>query len=261
MKETLKSNPPYRLLGLILLLLCLGAAHWVYLTWDNPRRVPRYTLTSERVAEFSWDRDKGFKSFKVIAYPGEWLGARLLRKSIAAQLKPLIARYLRQGTWSRADGDTVFAVLNCVPIVISTSLGTDAAEIRDPDETPLMVAAKKGDLEAVRNLIQTGADVNARNQNGSTALTYALRNSGSSVQTINLLASAGADVNMADREGYTVLMRAAQAGDLDAVRLLLAAGAKQDLRNHAGETALSLALSERHADVVAVLKNTKSPNP
>ena len=65
--------------------------------------------------------------------------------------------------------------------------------------------------------------------------------------------ASGADINARDEHGQTALMNAARAGQTSVVRLLAERGA--DLNHHAkyGLTALMLAVIRRHTEVVRVL--------
>ena len=64
---------------------------------------------------------------------------------------------------------------------------------------------------------------------------------------------AGADVDALDRFGQTALMLAAQRGSLEAVRVLLAAGANPDVTAKFGLTALMLAVLGEHEGVARAL--------
>ena len=90
-----RKNGPFRYRNLFLVALFLGVAHWIYLTWDNPWRVPRYGLLTKKVVRFEWDRDHGFTKFDVKAYPGDWFVERLLRGLLSVQLRPRVAVYLK----------------------------------------------------------------------------------------------------------------------------------------------------------------------
>jgi ankyrin repeat protein len=94
-------------------------------------------------------------------------------------------------------------------------------------ETPLLIAAAyDGSLETARLLIENGADVNARDKGGVSALENAAGNN--NVALARLLIEKGADVNNADAGGSTPLMQAAGSDERDAatVKLLLEHGAK-----------------------------------
>lgn len=68
--------------------------------------------------------------------------------------------------------------------------------------------------------------------------TYSNRTHGRSLETVQLLLEKGAQVNAQDEKGKTALMRAAFAGDTEAVRLLLEKGAQVNVQDSAGDTAL-----------------------
>ncbi|MHC4711187.1 MAG: ankyrin repeat domain-containing protein, partial [Planctomycetota bacterium] len=78
--------------------------------------------------------------------------------------------------------------------------------------TPLMAAVQSHKPEAIRFLIDNGADVNARDQLQGTALVRAAGPFGS-LESVQVLLSAGAEVNVQDKNGMTPLMWAARWGD------------------------------------------------
>lgn len=89
--------------------------------------------------------------------------------------------------------------------------------------TPLMYAAEIGSVDAMHLLLDRGADVNAQNAFGSTALMWSVSDSAK----VRLLLDHGAQVNTVARSGRTALIVAAFASpSLDVVKLLLARGAK-----------------------------------
>ncbi|RJP24037.1 MAG: ankyrin repeat domain-containing protein [Candidatus Abyssobacteria bacterium SURF_5] len=61
-------------------------------------------------------------------------------------------------------------------------------------------------------------------------------------------------INGKDANGMTPLMHAARQGHTDIVRLLVEKGAERKARNKCGETALDLALSQKHTEIVQYLK-------
>ena len=65
----------------------------------------------------------------------------------------------------------------------------------------------------------------------------------------------GADVNATNKNGETALMFAAQKNHIDAVRLCLDKGADVNARNGNDETALALAEKEDNTDIVNLLKS------
>ena len=77
----------------------------------------------------------------------------------------------------------------------------------------------------VRLLVEKGADVNAINYEGETALMIAV-DAGDNPEVVKLLLEKGADVNARTKEGETALMIASKRLRLDAIKLLKAHGAK-----------------------------------
>jgi ankyrin repeat protein/mono/diheme cytochrome c family protein len=88
--------------------------------------------------------------------------------------------------------------------------------------TPLMSATLYGDVAAMQALISSGADVNARNEAGATALMWAVTD----LAKTQLLVEHGAEVDVRSPDGRTPLMIAAGLrGSAPVVKLLLAKGA------------------------------------
>ena len=106
--------------------------------------------------------------------------------------------------------------------------------------TPLMLAARKGDIELLNFLLANGADVNAKSDvQNRTPLMEAVRNR--KIQAVQALLAANPDLDAVDWEGYTVLMFAAVSGQRDVVDVLLAHGADVNLKNKVGSSALMMA--------------------
>lgn len=114
------------------------------------------------------------------------------------------------------------------------------------DESPLMLAAIKGQLDLCRRLIARHADVN---KPGWAPLHYAATSGNPGV--IQLLLDHYAYIDAASPNGSTPLMMAAMYGSIDAVELLLSAGADPTLKNSLGLTALDFATRAQHPEAVA----------
>ena len=110
---------------------------------------------------------------------------------------------------------------------------------------PLLDAAKRADVEAVRVLLQQHADVNAADADGTTALHWASYRD--DLDSANLLIRAGAKVNAATDLGVTPLWNASLNGSEAMVRLLLEARANPNATLLLGETPLMVASRSGHA--------------
>lgn len=118
--------------------------------------------------------------------------------------------------------------------------------------TELMLAVGHQDQEKAAELIRQGADLDAQNHAGETALLLAVKNSCGKI--VRLLVDGGADVNLADYDCNTPLLDAVQSeGDLATVSLLLAKGARVNGKNCRRETPLHKAAAYGYSDLVQLL--------
>jgi ankyrin repeat protein len=104
------------------------------------------------------------------------------------------------------------------------------------DESPLMLAALKGELALCQALIKRGGNVN---KPGWAPLHYASTNG--HLEVMRLLLEEYAYIDAASPNGTTPLMMAAQYGSDDAVRLLLEEGADPTIKNDLSLTATDFA--------------------
>lgn len=108
-------------------------------------------------------------------------------------------------------------------------------------------------------LIEAGADINTRDENGNTLLMNELMNEQYSPATVRMLLQNGADVNIQNHQGETALMLAAVmyktsvGGKSDLIEQLLKAGAKIDAIDLSGKTALMHAVSETYNTPVILM--------
>jgi ankyrin repeat protein len=123
--------------------------------------------------------------------------------------------------------------------------------------TLLMIAATYGQSEAAEILIDAGAEVNAVNYGGMTALMFSMLRT-SNIETVRLLIKAKADVNASftrsTSDGMTSLMLAAGSGQEETVGILIEAGADVNAHDNDGKTAIDRAAENGHSGIVNLLK-------
>jgi len=117
--------------------------------------------------------------------------------------------------------------------------------------TALHWASYRDDVESADLLIRAGAKVNAANDLGVTPLWTASLNT--SVAMVQRLLAAGANPNAALLAGETPVMVAARSGSPAVVEQLIAKGANVNAHGARGQTALMWAVAQQHPDVVKVL--------
>jgi len=153
----------------------------------------------------------------------------------------------------------VHAVLaqNFEPLKVPSPLGDQVRNLdvkeRGPDgSTPLQWAVYDQDIDKVRDLIRTGADVNAANNYGANAMQLAAEVA--HLALLEILLDAGADTDSVNPEGQTALMLVARTGNIRAAELLINHDATIDAREQWGQqTALMWASARRQPAMMDLL--------
>jgi ankyrin repeat protein len=142
---------------------------------------------------------------------------------------------------------TKIAGLVCTIALLATAVMTArAADLRVAE------AAMKGDVAAVRALLQQGAEVNGALGDGMTALHWAAEHGDEELAAV--LIKAGADPRAGTRIGaHTPLHVAAKRGDSIIVRMLVDAGADVHVTTTTGAAPLHYAAASGDADAVRIL--------
>jgi len=124
------------------------------------------------------------------------------------------------------------------------------------DRTLLGIAAQRGHIQVMEELIAHGAEINVKDSNDpeqTTCPALYLAALGDSADAVNLLISNGADINARDDSNSTPLHLAAYKGNREVVEILLANGADINAQGWDYSTPLYLAAKSGHRDIVELL--------
>lgn len=140
--------------------------------------------------------------------------------------------------------------------------------------TPIMEAVFAGHLDTVKLLLDHGADLSARKDDGATPMTLApnreiidlFKNVNALVdaastgnnQLVKALIEKGTPLNGLDQFGHSALTESCYNGKTETVKLLLESGADPKIKKMDGATPLSLASGQKHQDIVALLNEAIS---
>lgn len=161
-----------------------------------------------------------FLSFPYAAAAFTPIDGRLIAACEKGQTKE-VERLLSQGANINAkggdSGTPLFAAVVWNHPEMVRLLLENGAKLDDSDtpsgRTYLIDAAVRGNYEVVKLLLAKRVNVNAKDEDGATALMHASEESGyGHVETVKLLLKAGADINARDQNGETALDKATQHG-------------------------------------------------
>jgi ankyrin repeat protein len=124
-------------------------------------------------------------------------------------------------------------------------------EMRFDEGITLLIYAAMFAKKLVKPLLNAGADVNAKDRENRTPLLCAVLNG--DANTTRILLKNGAKPNVVNNYGFTPLMCAAEGGHAGIVRMLLEAGAAVDRKSSTGHTALMKAVTHGRRDIVRML--------
>ena len=191
-------------------------------------------------------------NFKYIVYAAVLLGVSFakagsyndfvsaVQRDNPAQLQALLARGFDPNTVDPEGRSGFAAALRADSIKVANLLVAhpdfDVNATNAAGESPLMLAAIKGEVALSRRLLERGARLDLP---GWTPLHYAA--SGPSTELVALLLERGASIDAVSPNGSTPLMLAARYGAIDSAELLLARGADPRRRNQRDRTAADFA--------------------
>ncbi|MEK5429181.1 ankyrin repeat domain-containing protein [Cytobacillus sp. FSL R7-0680] len=115
----------------------------------------------------------------------------------------------------------------------------------------LIKAARDGDKDHLLTLLNIGANINALDDEGNTAVMAATQQN--QVEIVQVLIAHGADINIRNKRLENVLLYAGAEGLLEIVQLAIQAGADTTITNRYGGIAIIPACERGHIEVVKEL--------
>ena len=210
------------------------------------------------------------KKLKYLVYLGADVNTRLygksvLSKAIEKEAGDQVVEFLREkgaNEWVRSKEEALEVsqgfwdengkIKSVEEIKELLKKGADL-EAKDGDgRTALMWAAMSGELDVVKYLIDNGVDLEAKDGDGRTALMWAAMSG--ELDVVKYLIDNGADLEAKDKDGQTALMKVARYGKLDVVKYLAQNGADLEAKDKDGMTALDIARKWEKADCVEFLE-------
>jgi ankyrin repeat protein len=139
--------------------------------------------------------------------------------------------------------------------------GAETSSLKDTEKTTeeskkplasIWKGATEGNIEIVKQHLDAGVDINAKNSDGESPLQLAAQVGQKEI--LELLISKGADINTKDVVGWTPVIEAAREGHKEIVELLISKGANLNARDRLiGATTLHYAAVNGHKEIVKIL--------
>ncbi|AWB34753.1 hypothetical protein DBV39_14635 [Orrella marina] len=142
----------------------------------------------------------------------------------------------------------VTAIVSVTVALSFTSAFSSEGSMR---QYPMHAAALENNVDTVKQLIDSGVEIDARDQSGSTALLVAAR--ANSIDAAEVLIEAGADANAKDNINDSAYLYSGARGHLEILKMTLAHGADLNSTNRYGGTALIPAAERGHVETVQTL--------
>ena len=148
------------------------------------------------------------------------------------------------------DGNTLLFLAEGSDIEKLIQAGVDPLAVNKDGRTPLF---RRLSLEDIQTFVRHGVNVNARDNQGNTALMHLL-GKWDIGGTLKALLKVGANPNITNKEGNTALMMVVMRRWDNMVQAFLEAGADPNIKSKAGKTALQIAKEKKDEDIIKLLK-------
>ena len=182
-------------------------------------------------------------------------GVSVIMKAMYYGKKDVIAALVESGV----ELDVFEAAATGKTDRLRTLLAKDAslANVYSPDGfSPLGFAVFFAQPEAVKLLIDAGAEVNAPSRESMKVTPLASAAAAKQTEIARLLIARGANVNARAASGHIPLHEASANGNVELVKLLIEKGADVNAKTDDGKTPLDFAVEHQQPEVIALLKKS-----
>lgn len=146
-------------------------------------------------------------------------------------------------------------------LILSISLtaitGIKANSHTDTIKDNIFTAIRSIDYTSINILLSEGTNIDTVDQQGNTPLMVAAKIG--NLRILNIILAHNPDINQQNKKGMTALMIAAKTGQLQVVEKLLAHGADYSIQEKDGNTAIDLASRFGHSQIVTYFKESRIP--
>ena len=123
--------------------------------------------------------------------------------------------------------------------------------VDENNSTPLILACYRGNIEVAKFLIKYVKDINYGSDMGTALMASTYKNQN---QLVKLLLESKANPNTTDANGTTALSLAVQFKNVELVKLLLKFNADKTLKDNKGKTAFEYAVFSNNEEIINLLK-------
>ena len=147
-----------------------------------------------------------------------------------------------------------YGLIQIIQSLVKAGADVNMRPTSEPRLTPLLAAASKGHADAVKGLLELGANMNDTDIHGQTALMLA--SAKGHIGAVRELIARGIDVDITGQDGINAIGIAVVEGQAEVVDILLEARVKLNVKDTLyGNTPLALAISEGRTQIATKLLN------
>lgn len=169
-----------------------------------------------------------------------------LAKKELAELGISVLQYDEQLLTSASKGS-----IKRVNLLLAAGADANAKDMHG--NTAIMAASAEGNTEIVENLLKKGGNLGAENDKGKNALFFAVENA--RTEMVKFLLTKNVNIDEKDSNGNTVLHYAISRNNLRIAKLLIQTNAMPNVKNCEGVTPLYLATRDNNDEAIALLEN------